>query len=195
MKTSFLQSATLAAVLLTLLILLPAGITNAADIKYKRSVEKYNLPDVILYNQDGKKVRLQSLINSEVPVIVDFIYGTCTTICPVLSAGYVNLQRRLDIGSQKVRLVSITIDPENDSPKVLKEYLKRYRAKPGWDFLTGSRTDIDTVMRSFNAYIPDKMSHYPINLIRMPKSGSWVRLFGLMSTKEFMNEYMLAASK
>lgn len=193
-KTRFLQAATLIAVFFSVFIL-SADMTNAADVKYKRSVEKYTIPDVVLFDQDGKKVRLQSLLNSEVPVVVDFIYGTCTTICPVLSAGYVNLQRKLDTESQKVRLISITIDPENDSPKVLKEYLKRYRAKPGWDFLTGSRADIDAVMRSFNAYIPDKMSHYPLNLIRMPKSGSWVRLFGLMSTKEFMNEYTSAASK
>ncbi|MDU0457325.1 MAG: SCO family protein [Geobacteraceae bacterium] len=150
---------------------------------------------MVLINQDGKKVRLQSLLNSDNPVIVDFIYGTCTTICPVLSAGYVNLQRKLDADSQKVRLISITIDPENDSPKVMKEYLKRYRAKPGWEFLTGSRADIDAVMRAFNAYIPDKMSHYPLNMIRMPKNGYWVRLFGLMSTKEFLNEYQLATAK
>lgn len=193
-KSNFLLATILVAMFFSVFSFSPDK-ADAADIKYKRSVEKYNIPDVVLIDQDGKKVRLQSLLNSDVPVIVDFIYGTCTTICPVLSAGYVNLQRKLETENQKVRMISITIDPENDSPKVLKEYLKRYRAKPGWDFLTGSRADIDTVMRSFNAYIPDKMSHYPLNLIRMPKSGSWVRLFGLMSTKEFMSEYVSAASK
>lgn len=194
MRIPFLQISSLVVIFLFVCII-PISPTHAADIRYKRSIEKYNIPDVVLINQDGKKVRLQSLLNSDVPVIVDFIYGTCTTICPVLSAGFVNLQRKLDADNQKVRLISITIDPENDSPKVMKEYLKRYRAKPGWDFLTGSRADIDTVMRAFNAYIPDKMSHYPLNMIRMPKGGNWVRLFGLMSTKEFMNEYLLATAK
>lgn len=168
---------------------------HASALKYKRSVEQYTIPDTVLVDQDGRKVRLRSLLNSEYPVVVDFIYGTCTTICPVLSAGYVNLQRKLGDDNQKVRLLSITIDPENDSPKVMKEYLKRYHAKPGWDFLTGSRADIDAVMKAFNAYIPDKMSHYPLNLIRLPKEGRWVRLFGLMSTKEFVNEYQSAAGK
>jgi len=194
MRIPFLQISSLVVIFLFVCII-PVRPTHAADIRYKRSIEKYNIPDVVLINQDGKKVRLQSLLNSDVPVIVDFIYGTCTTICPVLSAGYVNLQRKLDADNQKVRLISITIDPENDSPKVMKEYLKRYRAKPGWDFLTGSRADIDTVMRAFNAYIPDKMSHYPLNMIRMPKNGNWVRLFGLMSTKEFLNEYQQATAK
>jgi protein SCO1/2 len=176
-------------------IVLASSPAHADSKKYKRSVEKYNIPDITLVNQDGKKVRLQSLIKGDTPVVVDFIYGTCTTICPVLSAGYLNLQARLAATGQKARLVSITIDPENDSPKVLKEYLKRYRAKPGWDFLTGSRADIDTVMRAFNAYIPDKMSHYPLNMIRNPKDGSWIRLFGIMSSREFLAEYQGVAGK
>jgi len=180
---------------LTMAVAMPATTVQAESRKYKRTVERYSIPDVVLIDQNGKKVRLASLLNSEQPVVVDFIYGTCTTICPVLSAGYVNLQGKLGPASQNVRLLSITIDPENDSPKVLKEYLKRYRAKPGWDFLTGSRSDIDAVMKAFNAYIPDKMSHYPLNLIRSPKDGSWVRLFGIMSSREFLEEYQRVAAK
>lgn len=191
MKLPFQGKLALLLIALTLAAL-PADPARA-EVRYKRSVEKYNIPDVLLINQDGKKVRIASLLNSGEPVIVDFIYGSCTTICPVLSAGFVNLQRRLGAQSQKVRLISITIDPEHDSPKILKDYLKRYRAQPGWDFLTGSRADIDAVMKAFNAYIPDKMSHYPINLIRDPRDGSWVRIFGLMSSREFLAEYQQVA--
>ncbi len=183
--------------LMLLLMLLTITVSDAHAEKknYKRTVERYSMPDVTLVNQDGKKVRFKEFIETDQPVVVDFIYGTCTTICPVLSAGYVNLQRKLEPSKKMPRLVSITIDPENDTPKVMKEYLKRYRAQPGWDFLTGSRGDIDKVMKAFNAYIPDKMSHYPINLIRSPKNGSWVRLFGIMSSREFMDEYLLVAGK
>lgn len=174
---------------------LPSSLCHAADTKYKRSVEKYMVPDVTLINQDGDKVRLKSLLETDHPVVVDFIYGTCTTICPVLSAGFLNLQRKVAASGGKVKLISITIDPENDTPMIMKEYLQRYRAQPGWDFLTGSRADIDIVMRAFDAYIPDKMSHYPINLIRSPKDGSWVRLFGIMSGKEFLEEYQQVPGK
>lgn len=160
-----------------------------ADTKtYKQTVERYNMPDVTLIDQNGKRVRFKTLMESDKPVIVDFIFGTCTTICPVLSACFLNLQQKLGADSQKVHLVSISIDPENDTPKVMKDYLKRYRAKPGWDFLSGSRKDIDAVMRAFNAYIPNKMSHYALTLIRMPQDGSWSRIFGIMSTSEFMAE-------
>jgi protein SCO1 len=176
-------------------IVLVSSPAHAANKSYKRSVERYTVPDIALVNQDGKKVNLRTLLAGDTPVVVDFIYGTCTTICPVLSAGFLNLQNKRAATGGTVRLVSITIDPENDSPKVMKEYLKRFRAKPGWDFLTGSRTEIDTVMRAFNAYIPDKMSHYPLNMIRNPKDGSWVRLFGIMSSREFLAEYQGVAGK
>lgn len=167
----------------------------AADKPYKRTIESYTMPDVTLVNQDGKKVRLRTLVETDTPVIVDFIYATCTTICPVLSVGYINIQNKLGPSIQKPRLISLTIDPENDTPRIMKEYLKRYNAKPGWDFLTGKRSDIEQVMKAFNAYIPDKMSHYPINLIRSPKDGKWIRLYGILSSREFMNEYMAAVTK
>ena len=194
MKAQFKLCVSLLVVALAAIIL-PVTSSAAESKKYKRSVEEYKIPDVVLTNQDGRKIRLNTLLQGDTPVVVDFIYGTCTTICPVLSAGFINLQNKVSSANQTVRLVSITIDPENDTPKVLKEYLKRYRAKAGWDFLTGSREDITRVMKAFNAYIPDKMSHYPLNMIRSSKDGSWVRLFGIMSSREFLEEYQNVALK
>ena len=154
---------------------------------YKRSVENYTMPDVVLTDQDGKKVRLKTLLESDRPVVVEFIFSTCTTICPVLSVGFTNLQQRLLPDTTRVRLVSLSIDPENDTPKAMKEYLKRYKARPGWEFLTGSRKDIDKVMRAFDAWVPNKMAHKPLTFIRL-QGGGWVRINGLMSTTEFLDE-------
>lgn len=183
--------------LLTILFaLLPPPAMAGAGGAYQRSEVSITVPDVVLVNQHGEKVRLRTFLTDPAqPVIVDFIYGTCTTICPILSAGYANLQRKLSTGSTKVRLVSITIDPENDTPKVLKEYLQRYQAQPGWDFLTGSRADINNVMQAFNAYFPDKMSHQPLNFIREPAGGKWLRLYGLMGSNDFLNECQKAGIK
>jgi protein SCO1/2 len=166
-----------------------------ADTKYRRTLESYSMPDVVLVDQNGTKVRFKELMLSNKPIVVDFIFGTCTTICPILSAGYANLQQKLGQDAQNVHLVSISIDPENDTPKVMTDYLKRYRAKTGWDFLTGSRADIDKVMYAFNAYIPNKMSHYPLTLIRTPADGKWVRVFGLLSSSEFIDETRKAGIK
>ena len=174
----------------------PHWLQAGTDPQYQKSIVAITIPDVVLVNQNGEKIRLKTLLaDPSQPVIVDFIYGTCTTICPILSAGYANLQRKLGDNSKKVRLVSITIDPENDTPKILKEYLDRYQAKPGWDFLTGSRADINNVMKAFDAYFPDKMSHQPLNFIREPGTGQWIRLYGLMGSKDFMNECQKAGIK
>ncbi len=196
MSRSFVGSRPLV-LLITLVVVLQGvvGPAVAAEKKYRRTTETYSLPDVVLVNQDGKKVRLKSLETSNTPVVVDFIFGTCTTICPVLSVGYATLQQKLGADAQKVHLVSISIDPENDTPKVMKEYLKRYRAKPGWDFLTGSRGDIDKAMRAFNAYIPNKMSHYPLTLLKSPDEKGWTRIYGLMSSSEFIEETRKAGIK
>jgi protein SCO1/2 len=172
--------------------LLGDAIRAQAEPRYRRSVQTYAIPDVVLVNQDGAKVSLKTLMETDKPVVLDFIYGTCTTICPILSAGYANLQRKLGPDSEAVQLVSVSIDPENDTPRVMKEYLARYRAKTGWDFLTGPRADIDRVMRAFDAYVPDKMSHFQLTLIRVPRDGGWVRLSGLMSSAELMDEYTRA---
>ena len=166
-----------------------ATLGEAKEKRYQRTEVAYAVPDVVLINQDREKVRLVELLSSGKPVLLDFIYGTCTTICPILSAGYSNMQRKLGDDPEQVQLVSISIDPEHDTPAVMTEYLERYQAKPGWDFLTGSREDIDKVMHAFDAYVQDKMSHYPLTLIRAPGGDYWVRIYGLVGTRELMEEY------
>jgi protein SCO1/2 len=101
----------------------------------------------------------------------------------------VSLQRKLAPDQEKVQLVSISIDPEYDTPEVMTEYLEKYQAKPGWMFLTGTRKDIDKVMRAFDAYVPNKMAHYPITFLHAPSADRWVRIYGLIGTSDLMKEY------
>jgi protein SCO1/2 len=168
--------------------LIAIGGNAAAAPGYKRSVVRYAVPDVVLMNQDGARVRLRSLTESGKPVVLDFIYGTCTTICPVLSAGYTSLQGKLGPDTRRMQLISISIDPEHDTPKVMKGYLKQYRAKPGWDFLTGSRDNIDRVMRAFDSYVSDKMYHKQVTFIRAQEPGEWIRIDGLLGSSDLMSE-------
>ena len=119
----------------------------ADEPRFSRTAVKIDVPDLTLINQDGEQVGFRELLLGDKPVYVEFIFATCTTICPVLSAGFASMQRKLGDGRDQVHLISITIDPEHDGPEELKKYLERYRAQPGWDFLTGTRTDIDQVIR------------------------------------------------
>lgn len=185
------KKASVLPVLLLLLTLtgLPCLDQPAQAAKYERSLETYTIPDVELINQQHQQVRSSELLNSGQPVLVDFIYATCTTICPVLSAGFSNLQKKLGEEAREVRFVSFSIDPEYDKPEIMREYLERYRAKPGWDFLTGTRADIDKIMHAFDAYVSNKMSHYPLILIKTPNQDEWVRIYGLVGTRDLMEEF------
>jgi protein SCO1/2 len=182
--------------IIALTISFSAGAVYGADRPpYKRAVHDYSMPDVTLVNQDGKKVQFKSVVKQGKVVILDFIFGTCTTICPVLSASFVNFQNKLGPDSEKVQLISVSIDPEHDTPKVLKEYLKKFRAKPGWDFLTGEKGDIESVMNAFNAYTADKMAHYPLTFVYSPVQNRWFRIGGLVATSELMDEYQKALKR
>lgn len=156
--------------------------------KYKRSVHNYAIPNVTLLNQDGKKINLRALVDSGKPVIIDFIYTTCNTICPVLSASFTNIRKELGKDADKVQLISISIDPEHDRPEQMKKYLSRFGAGKGWDFLTGSKDDIRRVLQALDAVVDDKMAHEPIYLLRGPNSDEWVRIKGLMWKTDLLNE-------
>lgn len=154
-----------------------------------RSVGTYQIPDVVLVDQNGNEVRLRALLTPDRPVFLNFIFATCTTICPVLTAGFSSFQSKLDEEVASVRLVSITIDPEHDTPAVLAEYAARFNARRDWTFLTGSRENIDAVTKAFDAFVTKKMNHRPITFIRSPGSTEWTRIDGLMSAAEYVHEY------
>jgi protein SCO1/2 len=161
---------------------------SATAANYKRSEMIISVPDVVLINQDNEKVPLRPLLQGTGPLVLDFIYVSCTTICPILSAGYANLQNKLGAENKDIPLLSITIDPENDTPEVMKKHLERYGAQPGWTFLTGSHTDVNNVMNAFGAYFADKMWHRPLNFIRTPEEGKWIRIDGMISGNDLLHE-------
>ena len=160
---------------------------GAAERKCERTVKQYTVPDVTLLNQDRQEIRLKEYL-SEKPVILGFIFTTCTTICPIQGAMFSNMQKQLGRDIEEVRFVSISIDPENDTPERMKEFLVRYGAKPGWDFLTGSKQDIDRVGQAFEAYVPNKMSHSPLTYLKASGTGSWIRLNPYPTSAQLLGE-------
>lgn len=164
---------------------------SAADEEkpYQRTLETYLVPDVTLLNQNGEEVQLQGYFATDKPIILDFIYATCTTICPVLSVSFAYFQKKLGNDLDKVQLVSITIDPDNDTPELMHEHLQKYGARPGWDAFTGKRDDIVQVLKAFDSYVANKMNHYPLTLMRGPGKKEWVRIYGMLSASDLINEY------
>ena len=153
----------------------------ATPSPFQRSQHEYAVPEVTLRDQTGRPVPLSELQGASGPLALNFIFTTCTTICPVMTATFSQMRRDLGEEAGRVRLVSITIDPEHDTPAVLAEYAKRFDAAPGWSFLTGSPQDVERVLRAFDVWTGSKTSHRPITLLRRSGGHEWVRLEGLGS--------------
>jgi protein SCO1 len=156
---------------------------------YVRKEQEYQVPDVMLTDQDGRKISLLAMLEGEEPVMLNFIFTTCTTICPVLSASFTQTQKVLGPDAGNLRMISISIDPEHDTPEKLREYAQRFHARPGWMFLTGDRDDITAVLRAFDAYRRDKMNHIPLTLIHAAPQADWIRMEGFASAGDLVHEY------
>jgi len=106
-------------------------------------------PEFALIDQDGKQFLMTNLRGKI--VVLDFIYTTCTDVCPPFTANFAALQRWLKPEQKSaVFLVSITTDPEIDAPKIFKAYAQRYGADfSNWAFLTGTEAQLKEVWKGF----------------------------------------------
>jgi len=156
---------------------------------YRKSVHGYELPDVMLIREDGKQVAFPADIDDGRPVLVNFIYTTCTAICPMLSQMFAGFQDQLGAEVSGVRMVSISIDPEQDTPERLLAYAKRYDAGPQWTHYTGTLEASIDVQKAFQAYYVDKMNHRPVVFMRAAPGEPWTRLDGFTSPSDLVKEY------
>ena len=146
-------------------------------------------PPLVLVDKDNNKVSLDEALAADEPVMLNFIFTTCTTICPVLSATFAQVQRELGDEVDQVRMISITIDPEHDTPERLRGYAARFDAGSQWQFYTGANDDIVAVQKAFDAYRGSKANHEPLTFLRVPSDPQWVRVNGLASAADVVNEY------
>lgn len=155
---------------------------------YVRSMATYTVPDVKLLDPNRAQVSLRRQLDDK-PVIMNFIFTSCGAICPVMSTTFSEVQKALGPERNAVRMVSISIDPEHDTPEALKIYAKRYGAGPQWQMLTGSLANSIAVQRAFNVYRGDKMGHTPATFLRAKAGQPWVRLDGFASADDILREY------
>jgi protein SCO1/2 len=142
------------AAILTLLTVL-AWMTNASGHESKDNQRLSKIgpaPEFTLTQQDGKRLALKELRGKI--LAITFIFASCADTCPLLTAKMAGLRDRLgpDFGS-KVYFLSITVDPERDTPEVLKRYAEAYKANlAGWAFLTGTNAEIHEVAKRYGIY-------------------------------------------
>jgi len=139
------------------------------------SGNRFNIPNVPLVTHEGKTVMFYDDLIKDKKVLINFMYKTCEATCPLSTAKLAQIQRRLgDRIGRSIFIYSITLEPENDTPEVLKKYAEQYGAGPGWFFLTGTRENIDAVRFKLGERTEDLESHN--NIIRLGTGKSWMRL-------------------
>jgi protein SCO1/2 len=138
-----------------------------------------DLRDQMLLNQYGEDVMFVSDVIGDNIVVMDFVYTTCTTICPVLSALFTQVQTKLgdDVGDE-IWLVSMSVDPIRDTPQRMKAYSAKHRAGEGWLWLTGPKPAVDDVLTGLGAYTTNFEDHPSMVLVGDGRTGEWKRLFG-----------------
>jgi protein SCO1/2 len=153
-----------------------------------RTSTAYAVPDVELVRDDGKTVRLSQELDDGRPVVLSFIFTSCTTVCPMLSATLAQLQRKLGPARDQVHVVSISIDPEFDTPGRLREYARKLGAGPEWQHYGGTLTASKAVQRAFGVYRGEKMNHAPATLVRTRPGAEWVRFDGFATADQLLAE-------
>jgi protein SCO1/2 len=138
-----------------------------------------DLRDRMLVDHNGEDVQFVTDVIGDNIVVMDFVNTTCTTICPVLSALFTQVQGKLggQVGDD-VRLVSMSVDPIRDTPQRLNAYSAKHRAGEGWVWLTGNKPAVDDVLTGLGAYTSNFEDHPSMVLIGDGRTGEWKRLFG-----------------
>lgn len=141
---------------------------------------KLQIPDVTVFDQDGKQLKFFTDLVKDKTVAINFIFTTCTTICPPLAATFRRVQQEMGdrVGSD-VRLISVSVDPVIDVPERLKAFGAKFKAAPGWTFVTGSKSEINLLLRALGASVADKNDHTPMVLVGKESAGYWTRTYGL----------------
>jgi len=141
--------------------------------------------DVKLINQDGQEMRLYSDLLQGKSVVIDVVFTRCTSACPAMSGTFAKIQDHLgDRLGKDVRMISISVDPVHDTPAKLKEYAARFKARPGWYFLTGPKANVDEALKKLGQYVEDKEDHLNLFLVGNEKTGLWKKAFGLASPEQ-----------
>ncbi|MEN3331032.1 MAG: hypothetical protein V7641_397 [Blastocatellia bacterium] len=169
---------------------------EATADKKDASISPPQIPDTLVTDQDGRRLHFNSDLVQGKTVAINFIFTTCTTICPPLTATFRKLQQGLGArAGREVQLISISVDPLTDVPERLKSFAAKFDAGPGWSFVTGSKPDIDRLLKALGVAVADKTEHTPMILIGNAAAGYWTRTYGLAPASTLLKALDEAASK
>ncbi len=179
LKPRAIVLAGLALLILALWLRLPAataigGRPVGAGLKAGPSARYF--PNVSLRTQDNQDVRFyDDLVKGKI-VMINFMFTSCTTLCPRSTENLVKVQQALgDRVGREIFLISVSVDPKHDTPAVLKRYAERFHTGPGWTFVTGKSDDIILIQQKLGEYEKDgdKTQHTGMVIYGNEATNTW----------------------
>ncbi len=145
-------------------------------------------PNVILLTQDNQPVRFYDDMLKGKVVVISFMFTTCTSLCPMTTAHLASVQEQLgERLGRDVFIISISVDPANDTPAALKKFAESFKAKPGWFFLTGDKENIRMVRAKLGINGEDKMQHTGMVILGNEATGQWRKMPAWQNPIEITN--------
>jgi len=172
----------------------PATSNSAPEATADKSLfSSARIPDVRVYDQNGNQLNFYGDLVRGKTVAINFIFTTCTTICPPLTATFRRVQQEAVERGMDVQLISISVDPATDTPERLKAFAAKFKAGIGWTFVTGDKSQIDSLLQAMGVAVADKNDHTPMILIGNDLTGYWTRTYGLSSPTSLVDAIAVAA--
>lgn len=157
-----------------------SALPAASSAPETNELASLRIPDVPIYDQNGRRLSFYTDLVKGKTVAINFIFTTCTTICPPMTATFRRVQQKLgERAGRDVYLISVSVDPVTDVPERLHDFAARFNAGSGWTFVTGSKTEIDSLLQALGAAVADKNDHTPMILVGNDAAGHWTRAYGL----------------
>jgi len=165
----------------------PTPTPTPGDAKIESSsFSSMQIPNVKVMDQNGQALDFYSDLVKGRNVAINFIFTTCTTVCPVLTATFRRVQVELQNSQSDTKLISISVDPTVDTPERLRDFASKFKAGPGWTFVTGDKTEIDSLLQRLGAGVGNKNDHTSMILIGNDPADIWTRTYGLSSPTVIM---------
>lgn len=167
-----------------LVVLLAAAPLFAGDIPPAQAAASHYFRDLELVDQNGRTVDLFDDLMAGKIVVINSFFVTCHGACPVMSA----TMRKIDaaFGDSQMSLISITVDPENDTPQKLREYAERFNASERWHLLTGSKKQVSAALGKLGMAVDDRDAHVNVIVVANLRTGLWKKVLGIASAEKVL---------
>jgi protein SCO1/2 len=203
-KTCLSRCQRVTAVAITMLFVVVAptagsGVTASAQSEARTTrtpgeVAASYFPNSVLIDQNNQSVHFFDDLLKGKTVLINFMFTTCTGICPTMTANLQKVQGLLgERVGKDINMISVTVDPVTDSPEALKNYATKFSVKPGWHFVTGSKPNVDLVLRKLGGWVEDKNDHNSILMIGNVETGEWVKMFAMSKPSDIVESALKLA--